>query len=475
MNQSVSTGAFDLEGLVHLLDHTDELMQSVSPRGELLWANRAWREALGYTSDELTSLTIQDIVAPESLPHCAEVMGRVIQGEPVPRIEAVFMARGGARVRVEGSAQARHVDGECVATFGIFRQVDLERKRDHDLRHFFDLSLDLLCIASTDGYFRILNPAWKASLGYELEELVGRPFLDFVHPEDREATIEALGALQEGQAVVGFENRYRHRDGSYRFFLWTSAPDPDPESDQVYAVARDISERMAVERLKSEFVSTVSHELRTPLTSIRGTLRLLDQGVVGELPEKAQELVRVAHSNCLRLTSLIDDILDLEKLEAGHVLLSREPVDLVALVGEVVERMGGFASEHGVRLNGPTATPVVLECDPGRVEQVLANLLSNAVKFSPEGCEVHVRIDAEEERVRVEVEDQGPGVAPEDRDRIFQRFHQGDATDRRRQGGTGLGLAIGRALVEAHGGSLGVEDVPEGGSRFWFVLPVRAP
>lgn len=596
-----TSGQLDLEGLVHLLDHTEELMQSISPTGRVLWVNRAWREALGFAADEVEDLTVQDFVAPESLPHCMEVMGRIIQGEAVSRIEAVFLTRDGAQVRVEGSAQARHVDGECVATFGVFRRVGSERQRDHDLRHFFDLSLDLFLIASLDGYIRYLNPAWKTYLGYELDELAGRLFLDLVHEDDLEGTISALGKLAEGEAVIGFENRYRHREGSYRRFLWTAAPDPNPESDHVYAAARDvtdlraaqaeveeredqqralieatvdgilgvdsrgriasanpaaarilgceeadlrggdlrellvephrselgealaayrrqgdagllgstrilegvradgarvpvewtlsevpgarerplmvtfrdISERLALERLKSQFLSTVSHELRTPLTSIRGSLRLLEEGVVGKLPAEAQDIARVAHSNCLRLGNLIDDILDLEKLEAGHMTLEFEKVDMAHLVVAAVDRLVGFAAEYGVELLAPEVAPMDLVCDPERVEQVLANLLSNAVKFSPAGGKVSVRIVDVPDRVRVEIDDQGPGVPAEERERIFQRFQQGDSTDRRQRGGTGLGLAIGRALVEAHGGSVGVEPREVGGSRFWIELPRR--
>ena len=589
-----------LVGLDELFDLTEDLMHRVSPDGRVLWANRAWREALGYAKDELAALRVEDFVAPESLPGCREVRKRLIEGAPITRLEAVLLARGGARIRVDGRIQG---DSEASPRWvqGVFRVVDLEQKRFRDLQHFLDISLDLLCIATVDGYYRVLNPAWKASLGYELEELVGRPFMDYVHPEDVEATAEALGALARGEAVIDFENRYRHRDGSWRNFLWTAAPDPDPESDQVYAAARDvtdlrtaqaaveerearqralidgsvdgilsldvrgriasanpaaarilgcevgqllegavgdflvephrsefsdllawvrdgdadaelgrtkqvvgvgvdgrqvplewtvselpgdreqplmvtfrdISERVAVERIKTEFVSTVSHELRTPLTSIRGSLRLLEGGVVGELPPEALDLARVAHANCLRLTHLIDDILDLEKLEAGHMRLALEPVDVAALVTDAVDRMGGFAAEHGVLLRDPEVGGLELVCDPERIEQVLANLLSNAVKFSPDGGEVSTRVHQLGDVVRFEVRDQGPGVPVEERDRIFGRFQQVDATDRRRRGGTGLGLAIGRALVRAHGGRVGVDAPAEGGSTFWFEVPRR--
>ncbi|HJX28191.1 MAG TPA: MASE3 domain-containing protein, partial [Thermoanaerobaculia bacterium] len=188
-----------------------------------------------------------------------------------------------------------------------------ERTRaEQDRDHFFDLSLDLLCIGGTDGYFRQLNPAWESALGWTVEELKARPFLDLVHADDQERAASEMRRLRLGGMVVDFECRLQAKDGTYRWLSWRSAPLPG--KGLFYGAARDISERKHVEQMKDDFVSVVSHELRTPLTSIRGSLGLLAGGVAGPLPERAGMLLDIAAKNSERLVRLINDILDIEKI-----------------------------------------------------------------------------------------------------------------------------------------------------------------
>jgi PAS domain S-box-containing protein len=235
---------------------------------------------------------------------------------------------------------------------------------------------------------------------------------------------------------------------------------------------RDITHHKEVERMKNEFVSTVSHELRTPLTAIRGSLALMAGGVAGELPRQSRELVEMADANAQRLIRLISDILDLQKAERGGVQLAVEEICGIRLVHEVAESLRPAAAEQGVALvvhsNG---APLDVSGDPDRLTQVLTNLISNAVAFS--GSEQAVEVTAKAAdggRVRFEVRDHGPGISTADQDRLFQQFQQLDGSDRRRKGGTGLGLAISKALVEQHGGSIGVESQLGYGAAFWFEI-----
>ena len=236
-------------------------------------------------------------------------------------------------------------------------------------------------------------------------------------------------------------------------------------------IVRDISERKEMEQMKSEFVSTVTHELRTPLTSIRGTLGLIMAGAVGELPEKAQEMVAIADRNTQRLAELVNDILDMEKIDSGRLEIVLKPIDLADLVRRCVEDNQSYAEQYNVELTfrAPSGSSMV-EADETRMTQVLANLLSNAVKFSPPGGVVEIVVEDKDMRVRVSVIDRGAGIPDEFRDRIFERFTQADSSNRRRTGGTGLGLSISAAIVESHGGELDFESEVGKGPTFFFEL-----
>ncbi len=236
-------------------------------------------------------------------------------------------------------------------------------------------------------------------------------------------------------------------------------------------LARDEAERAS--RVKSEFISTVSHELRTPLTAITGALGLVAAGVAGALPPRAAEMVGIALKNSRRLSFLINDLLDMEKLLAGKLHFDRHVQPLLPLLEQSLADNQSYAAQFGVRfVLGHRAEPLQVDVDAQRLQQVMANLLSNAAKFSPEGSTVEVDVLPSGNTVRVVVADQGPGIPLEFQSRIFQKFSQADASDTRQKGGTGLGLAISRELIEHMGGRMGFESTPGEGARFFFELPV---
>ncbi|HEX7481430.1 MAG TPA: ATP-binding protein [Polyangiales bacterium] len=345
-----------------------------------------------------------------------------------------------------------------------------------------------------DGTIREFNAAAERMLGYTAREVVGKstPALIHdaaeVHARAQELTAELGVPIEPGfDAFVakarsaGADERewtYVRKDGS-RFPVHLSiTPRRDRRGEVIgyMGIASDISDRKRVERLQSEFVSTVSHELRTPLTSIRGALGLVAGGVTGELPGAAKEYIEIALSNTDRLMRLINDILDIEKIQSGSMDFRSRATDLGDVVKGAVTANAAFASAHRVRLLVSPELPAgEVLVDPDRLTQVLTNLISNATKFSPAEAAVELSVHRLDERFRVSVRDHGPGISEEFRSRIFQRFAQADTSSTRSKGGTGLGLSISKAIVEKLHGEIGFEPAPGGGTVFFFELPYLPP
>ena len=247
------------------------------------------------------------------------------------------------------------------------------------------------------------------------------------------------------------------------------------ELNEWVAFIFDLTERHRIERIKSEFISVVSHELRTPLTSIRGSLGLLEGGVFGELPAAAVKLIKVAHSNSLRLNYLINDILDMDKLISGKMPLNMQRIDLQTIAVQSIEANGGYAATLSVSYAfTKNLEAAFVLADAQKLMQVFANFLSNAAKFSPQNDRVEIRILLRGAHYRVEVEDHGSGVSLEFRTRIFEAFAQANSGNTRQQGGTGLGLKISKTLIEDMNGTIGFDSEEGHGAIFWFTLPVAA-
>jgi PAS domain S-box-containing protein len=247
-------------------------------------------------------------------------------------------------------------------------------------------------------------------------------------------------------------------------------------SDEVLMIVSDITDRKKVDRLKNEFISMVSHELRTPLTSIRGSLGLIAGGTAGAISAQAKTLVDIAYKNSERLILLINDILDIEKIESGKMAFELKPVELMSLLAQAIEANANYGHQFGVEYSLTNGLPNVrVNVDPDRLTQVITNLLSNAAKFSPRDCIVDVGVSRFDSNVRVSIHDCGPGIPEEFQLRIFQKFAQADSSNTRQKGGTGLGLNISKAIVERLGGKIGFETSTDSGTTFYFDLPEWQP
>ncbi|MFH0725140.1 MAG: ATP-binding protein [Pseudomonadota bacterium] len=396
------------------------------------------------------------------------------------------------------------------------RAEEALREKTEELDRFFPTALDLYCVADTDGCFRRLNPQWEAVMGYSLAELEGRVFLDFIHPEDLGATVQTVSRLDAQQPVLNFVNRYRCKDGSYRWIEWRSSP----RGKLIYAAARDITERIrseetlrsllaeleihretleeqvrnrtaelsnanqylekAIEELKlskqaaemasvakSDVMAHMSHELRTPLNHIIGFTELVVDKHFGDLNASQEEYLTDVLASSRHLLSLVNDVLDLSKVEAGKLELVLSPVDLRHLLQNSLLMVKEKAINHGLKLSSDfNNIPESIEADERKLKQIVYNLLSNAVKFTPDGGRVELSAQVmpdismlpivpesagDEPWVKISIKDTGIGLKKEDLNRIFDPFEQVESARNRKFQGTGLGLALVRNLVTLHG------------------------
>jgi PAS domain S-box-containing protein len=350
----------------------------------------------------------------------------------------------------------------------------------------------MLGVSSPDGRLLQLNPSWETTLGWSEEELRGEPIWSFLHPEDREAMVAAFRGLVEGAPPARFENRHRHRDGSYRWLAWTAAP--FHEDGLVYVFARDVTwrkraeeERLLLAReqearqvaqrenaLKDQFLATLSHELRAPLTPIVGWTAMLRSGRL-DATGVARGL-DVIDRNVKLQAQLIEDLLDVSRIVSGKLRMDFRLVDVGPVLEAGLDSARAAAAEKGIEVVVTVpGEPLTVLGDPERLRQVVSNLASNAVKFTPQGGRIEVLLVAKEGLVCVDIADTGIGISGEFLPQVFERFRQADGDTTRAHGGLGLGLAIVRHIVEAHGGRVRAESAGVGrGARFEVTLPARA-
>jgi PAS domain S-box-containing protein len=347
-----------------------------------------------------------------------------------------------------------------------------ERLRDSENRAqaIIDHMLGGLIMADESYVIQSVNAAAARMFGCEREELVGKDLWRIL-PEFGDDADELQLSFIEPE-VLGSVSEWwgQRKDGSLFPFELSLCAFHYGGQRYVAGNLRDLSELHEVERVKLELISTVNHELRTPLTSIRGSLTLLASGVLGEIPPEAGEMVALAERNCVRLLALINDILDLERLDRRQMEMSRAPVPVATLMERSRDVVRGMAEAQDITIGlHPIAGALLGDFD--RLVQVLVNLLSNAIKFSPAGSAIAVSALEVQGTIEVRVRDRGRGIAAAYRDLVFERFKQVEVSDAREKGGTGLGLAICQSIVKQLGGQIGVESEEGVGSVFWFRLP----
>ncbi|CAN7544668.1 ATP-binding protein [Massilia sp. LjRoot122] len=459
----------------------------------LLRARALWSGAALAVLFSIAGLLVaQRITRPlGALAASAERLGRGEAGELVPNAKDYFEVEALSTTinrlvadLVQQRAALRDLNATLEErveerTAELERALDAVRANEQRINAIVEAAQDAYIAVDQRGMILDWNHAAERMFGWRRSEVLGWPLAELVLPERHRASLgKALHNFRQGIRPPMLDGRFERTviDQSGRDFpIEMTTALAGEGADAFFSVfLHDISERKKVEQMKSEFVSTVSHELRTPLTSIQASLSMLSDGMAGELPPDAARLTAIASQSSERLMRLVNDLLDLQKMEAGHMEFARAPQRLLPLARHALAAMEAQASRTGVVLRHDwqaEAEHCAARIDPDRIEQVLTNLLSNAIKFTPSGGAVTVGLAQSAGKLRLSVADEGPGIAPAFQARIFERFAQADGADTRTRGGTGLGLAISKAIIEEHGGTITFHTVPGQGTCFTVELP----
>ncbi len=467
--------------------------------GAINWSKQMFLVYGLEPGDEPPLARAMAMVHPEDQADASRRLERALCGEGwVNGLTRVIRPDGEIRY-VEGRGVCEQdASGVVTAVFGTMVDVTHHKAAERKIvesearyRLLAEHATDMIVTSTVEGRTLYVSPAVANLTGYSVEEATGVRTLDLVHPDDGPVMIKAFRSLLAGAPAERIRWRGKHKSGAWTWFESMPALVSDAatgKSSGFVDVVRDVTAQVAQEQallearsvaeaataVKTEFLANMSHELRTPLTSILGFSELL-RGHVSPEGEGARYLDRVAGASAA-LVSIVNDILDFSRLEAGQVEIDLRPVEPAVLFEGVVQLLTPQAQEKhlALRFSADPSVPAGALMDDTRVRQVVLNLVSNAVKFTSVGG-VSVALSVRHgSAIRCEVSDTGPGVPPDRLDRLFRRFSQVDASTTRVHGGTGLGLAICKGLVEAMGGEIGVESSVGHGSTFWFELPCRA-
>lgn len=487
--------------LNNILDAASEVsIIATDSQGLITTFNRGAERLLGYTAEEMVGKQTPAIIhLPAEVAARGNALGNQF-GHPIEgfrvfvemperhgseKREWTYVHKDGHPIPVSLVVTTMRADtGEIIGYLGIAEDITERKQAETALRDqaahtqaILDNMVDGIITIDQAGIIHSFTPAAERIFGLHAAEVLGqnvKMLMPNPHRDAHDTYLRNYQATSVARIIgIGREVEGQRKDGSL-FPMDLAISEITRQGRPMYVgMVRDITERKRTERMKSEFVSTVSHELRTPLTAISGALGLISGGALGELPAQAQQMIGIAHRNSQRLTHLINDLLDMEKIAAGKLQFDLQPQALMPLIEQALEGNRAYGAERRVSLAlTGTAPAAEVRVDSQRLMQVMSNLLSNAIKYSPEDGTVDVNVVQQDKSVRVTVTDHGPGIPQAFRARIFQKFAQADSSDTRQKGGTGLGLAITRELMERMGGRIGFDSEEGAGASFYFDLPL---
>lgn len=474
--------------LASILDNTPAIAFLKDLQGRYLFVNRRMAEVVGRPREELIGKTVWQ-VTPRELAAAADEHQRTVLAKQAPvEFEETVMHPDGPHTHLAVKFPVRDAAGTIYAIAGVSTDITARKRAEEERDRFFNLARDLMCIANFDGYFTAVNPAWETTLGFSREELLAQPFIEFVHPDDRAATLAEAERLSRGEVAVDFQNRYRTRDGGYRWLAWSAQA--LPAQRRIYATGRDITElkhdaeriaqlnddlhRRAVQleaanKELEAFSYSVSHDLRAPLRHIDGFVGLLTKHLGDQLDDRGQRHFTIIADAARQMGALIDDLLVFSRM--GRTEMRQGEVDMVALVNEVIASLAGETIDRRVAWK-IGQLPAAL-ADRPMLRQALVNLLGNAVKYTRPRESTEIEVGSTNTQPDGEIvffiRDNGVGFDMQYAGKlfgVFQRLHRSEEFE-----GTGIGLANVRRIVTRHGGRTWAESELGHGATFYFSLP----
>jgi PAS domain S-box-containing protein len=445
--------------------------------------NQAWLEFTGRTmAEELERGWVEGVHPEDRQQYLSIYQAAFDNREPFQLEYRLKRADGEYRWLLDYGAPRFRPDGSFAGFTGSCLDISDRKKieatlRESEKRWRTLLENVRLLVVGVDfkGKIDYANPFFLELTGYTATEAIGTNFLEILHPRNHQEAKQIFNNITQPNAPYYCHHQkiILTKSGEEKIISWNSTQLSNLQGEPIgmMCIGEDITQRHAMERIKDEFISVVSHELRTPLTSVHGALGLLVSEIVLPQSEQGQRIIRIAAESTERLVRLVNDILELERLESGKIDLIKKSVNAQELILRAVEQVQILANRAGVILE-VTDQEVQFYADGDRIIQVLTNLLTNAIKFSERGSQVRLEVVPQSENVLFIVRDRGRGIPPDKLEAIFERFHQVDASDSRRKGGTGLGLAICRNIIEQHGGKIWAESLYGKGSNFFFTIPL---
>jgi len=470
--------AFELEAAARreraIVDNAVDVICSLDSSNRFTQVSPACLSVWGYQPEELIGRRLADIVSSDDSEKTLAALKLVSESHTSTSCENAVCKRDNNVVDMLWSMywSAQEEAYFCVAHDITERKVaeDLLRESEARIKLIIESLPVALIISDSEGMIETSNVRTEQMFGYGDEELCGSSLNALLNFSGQPAGADFLKNIREKSLGKVSELDALRKDGS-RFpvelsvteFEYLGAP-------KLLAVALDVTERHEIERLKQEFVQMVSHDLRSPLTSIQGMLSLFHAGIYGEVNDKGKKTLERSESDISRLIGLIDELLDLERMQAGKMHIDYRATELASVVARSVSAVSYLASKKNIEI-AATSVPLEILADSSKLVQVIVNLLSNAIKFSPPDSTITVHYEESPEFVEVMVRDQGRGIPDSLKETIFERFRQVEHADYKEKGGRGLGLAICKAIVESHGGTIGVNSEEGKGSTFWFRIP----
>jgi len=488
------------------LNFAPSIIYAKDLQGRYSLVNHAFLELLACRFDDIIGKTDDAIFSPPEAAQVQQNDQALLVDEEFRRFEEVLTIHGKQHTFLANKFLLRDADGNLNSICGI--SIDITERQEaqqllatseEKFRNLVEHAHDIIYILTSDGIFNYVSPNWTEILGHHIDEVLNQPFQPFVHPEDVSQCLAFLESiLDTGKKQQGVEYRVKHKDGSWRWHTSNASPHYDSDGNIVgcLGIAHDISDRKHAQaklqrtnaqlaratRLKDEFLANMSHELRTPLNAILGMTEGLQEQIFGPLNESQTKALNTIERSSNHLLTLINDVLDLSKVEAGHMELHLAPTSVTALCQTSLSFVRQQAMKKKIQLQTEIPEmPLEIMIDERRINQVLINLLSNAVKFTPATGKITLKVELLEpetqlpelppKTIRFAVIDTGIGIAPQDKHKLFQPFVQIDGALNRRQMGTGLGLALVKRIVQLHGGQIDLTSEVGVGSCFWVDLP----